>query len=111
MFSSIWSMTLLRISAWNAGHKPPSWKKAGRQSVLLGSLHPVLGAARLPAPTINAPPAPTEAALLALCLRFHFWELQSIRADEEVETAADDKRKLRNFHDMCYPKNTARRAG
>lgn len=55
MFSSIWSMTL-RISAWNAGHKPPSWKKAGRQPVLLGSLLPVLGAARLPAPTINVSP-------------------------------------------------------
>lgn len=56
MFSSIWSMTLLRHPAWNASHKPPSWKEAGRQSVLLGSRLPVLSVARLPAPTINASP-------------------------------------------------------
>lgn len=85
MFSSIWSMALFRISAWNAGHKPPSWKKAGgragrqavrqfswgasfRSSVLHASLHP------------QSMFPPTEAAPLALCLRFHFWEPQSAHA-------------------------------
>lgn len=50
----------LRVSAWNAGHKPPSWKKGRRGGRFSwgAAFHPVLGAARLPAPTINAPPPP-----------------------------------------------------
>lgn len=39
----------LHISTWNAGQKPHR-KKGG---ILLGSLRLVLGATRLPAPTIN----------------------------------------------------------
>lgn len=63
-----------------------SWGASFRSSALHASLHP------------QSMFPPTEAALLALCLRFHFWEPQCIRADEEVETATEDKRKLRNFH-------------
>lgn len=139
MFSSIWSMALFRISAWNAGHKPPSWKKAGgragrravrqfswgasfRSSVLHASLHP------------QSMFPPTEAAPLALCLRFHFWEPQCVHAyvqtwwrkqrqrttvtqrdgnfrnlDNSFDTMMEFF--LRNIQYMGYPKkNTTKRA-